>query len=64
MSVVKHISPLDPPGGCRFHPRCPVAIEKCKTDDPLFEELKPDHWVACWAAKEQIASQAPPLKVA
>ncbi len=49
-------SPLNPPSGCRFHPRCPVAIEKCKTEDPPFEELKPGHWAACWVAKEQIAA--------
>jgi len=48
-------SPLNPPSGCRFHPRCPVAIEKCKTEDPAFEELKPNHFVACWVAKEQVA---------
>jgi peptide/nickel transport system ATP-binding protein/oligopeptide transport system ATP-binding protein len=55
-------SPLNPPSGCRFHPRCPVAIEKCKTDEPPFEEMKPGHWAACWVAKEQIASQAAAVK--
>ncbi len=50
-------SPLNPPGGCRFHPRCPVALEKCKTDDPPFEELLPSHWAACWVAKEQVAQR-------
>jgi peptide/nickel transport system ATP-binding protein/oligopeptide transport system ATP-binding protein len=55
-------SPLNPPSGCRFHPRCPVAIERCKTDDPPFEELKPGHWVACWVAREQVAAaQASPM---
>ena len=49
-------SPLNPPSGCRFHPRCPVAIERCKTDDPPFEELKPGHWVACWVAREQVSA--------
>ena len=44
-------SPLHPPTGCRFHPRCPVAIEKCSVDEPVFSEIKPDHWVACWVAK-------------
>jgi peptide/nickel transport system ATP-binding protein/oligopeptide transport system ATP-binding protein len=44
-------SPLHPPTGCRFHPRCPVAIEKCSVDEPVFREIKPDHWVACWVAK-------------
>ena len=44
-------SPLHPPTGCRFHPRCPVAIEQCSVDEPVFREIKPDHWVACWVAK-------------
>jgi len=41
-------SPLNPPRGCRFHPRCPVAIEKCSHEEPVFREASPDHWVACW----------------
>jgi peptide/nickel transport system ATP-binding protein/oligopeptide transport system ATP-binding protein len=44
-------SPLNPPKGCRFHPRCPVAIEKCGQEEPQFLEVSPDHWVACWLAK-------------
>lgn len=41
-------SPLRPPSGCRFHPRCPVAIDICKVDEPVFKEHVPDHWAACW----------------
>jgi peptide/nickel transport system ATP-binding protein/oligopeptide transport system ATP-binding protein len=41
-------SPLNPPRGCRFHPRCPVAIEKCSHEEPEFKEVSADHWVACW----------------
>jgi peptide/nickel transport system ATP-binding protein/oligopeptide transport system ATP-binding protein len=41
-------SPLNPPKGCRFHPRCPVAIDKCSVEEPAFKESKPDHWAACW----------------
>lgn len=41
-------SPVNPPGGCRFHPRCPVAMEHCKFEEPTFKEVSPDHWVACW----------------
>jgi len=41
-------SPLNPPKGCRFHPRCPVGIEKCSVEEPAFKESKPDHFVACW----------------
>ena len=40
-------SPINPPSGCRFHPRCPVAIEKCKTEIPEWREAAPQHWVAC-----------------
>jgi peptide/nickel transport system ATP-binding protein/oligopeptide transport system ATP-binding protein len=43
-------SPLNPPKGCRFHPRCPVAIEKCSHEEPAFLEVSPDHWVACHLA--------------
>ena len=44
-------SPLNPPKGCRFHPRCPVAIDKCSVEEPEFKELAPGHWVACWVAR-------------
>ena len=40
-------SPANPPEGCRFHPRCPIAKEHCKTDVPFWREIEPDHWVAC-----------------
>jgi len=49
-------SPLNPPKGCRFHPRCPVAIEKCSHEEPQFKELLPDHWVACWVAEQSLSS--------
>jgi oligopeptide/dipeptide ABC transporter ATP-binding protein len=44
-------SPLNPPKGCRFHPRCPVAIDQCSVEEPPFKEAKPDHMVACWLVK-------------
>jgi oligopeptide/dipeptide ABC transporter ATP-binding protein len=44
-------SPLNPPKGCRFHPRCPVAIEICSQVEPAFLEVSPDHWVACHLAQ-------------
>ena len=45
-------SPLNPPSGCRFHPRCPVAMDICSQEEPKFEEIRPDHWVACHYVKE------------
>jgi peptide/nickel transport system ATP-binding protein len=39
---------LDPPSGCRFHPRCPFATEICVTDEPPLEEKVPGHRAACW----------------
>jgi len=41
-------SPVNPPSGCRFHPRCPVALDHCAVQEPPFREVSPDHWVACW----------------
>jgi peptide/nickel transport system ATP-binding protein/oligopeptide transport system ATP-binding protein len=41
-------SPLRPPSGCRFHPRCPVAMEQCAVQEPVFKEAARDHWTACW----------------
>lgn len=41
-------SPVDPPSGCRFHPRCPVALEKCSIEEPKLDEYTDDHWVACF----------------
>lgn len=39
---------LDPPSGCRFHPRCPSKSTKCMQSQPPFERHENGHWVACW----------------
>jgi oligopeptide transport system ATP-binding protein len=40
-------SPLNPPSGCVFHPRCPIAIERCREEVPALREVRPGHWAAC-----------------
>ncbi|MCH7711148.1 MAG: ATP-binding cassette domain-containing protein, partial [Proteobacteria bacterium] len=40
-------SPINPPSGCVFHPRCPMAVEGCRSVVPELREIKPGHWVAC-----------------
>jgi peptide/nickel transport system ATP-binding protein/oligopeptide transport system ATP-binding protein len=50
-------SPVNPPKGCRFHPRCPFAVDKCKTVEPQFKELKPGHFVACHVAEDDVAAR-------
>ena len=40
-------SPVNPPSGCRFHPRCPHADERCRTDKPELSEMAPGHLCAC-----------------
>ena len=40
-------SPLKPPSGCRFHPRCPMAEERCRVEEPVMREIAPGHQAAC-----------------
>jgi oligopeptide/dipeptide ABC transporter ATP-binding protein len=44
-------SPIHPPSGCPFHPRCPVAEERCKVEPPALREITAGHWAACHLAK-------------
>ena len=43
-------SPINPPSGCRFHPRCPIADELCSREVPEWRLVAPGHWVACHKA--------------
>jgi peptide/nickel transport system ATP-binding protein len=43
-----------PPSGCRFHPRCPLAMDRCKTEDPEMIELHPGHRAACHLLTEGV----------
>jgi oligopeptide/dipeptide ABC transporter ATP-binding protein len=45
-------SPIDVPSGCRFHPRCPVATDRCRTEDPALSPVGPAHASACLLAAE------------
>jgi oligopeptide/dipeptide ABC transporter ATP-binding protein len=40
-------NPLNPPSGCRFHPRCPQAMPQCRTDEPVWKEGSSGHFAAC-----------------
>ncbi len=43
-------NPVNPPKGCRFHPRCPIAVAECAINEPPIIEKSPGHSVACWLA--------------
>src|SRR5690606_15327033 len=40
-------SPLHPPSGCHFHPRCPFAMERCRVEAPVLRPIAPGRWSAC-----------------
>jgi len=44
-------NPINPPAGCRFHPRCPFVDQPCATVEPELREMRPGHWVACHHAE-------------
>ncbi len=41
---------INPPPGCKFHPRCTLAEEICTREEPSYREIEPGHWVSCWLA--------------
>ncbi len=43
---------IDPPRGCRFHPRCPFAMPICSQAEPHFQPARDEHWVNCWLYEE------------
>lgn len=50
-------SPANPPSGCVFHPRCPIAKDVCKVESPQFTEIQPGHFTACHLAESQIQNK-------
>jgi oligopeptide/dipeptide ABC transporter ATP-binding protein len=52
-------SPISPPDGCRFHPRCPLAEPICSTVDPAFTTFGPAHVAACHVAAARRANTVP-----
>ena len=48
-------SPINPPPGCRFHTRCPYAFERCRVEEPLMQEVRAGHYVACHLRDQQTA---------
>ncbi len=51
-------SPFNPPSGCRFHPRCPVAMDICAESEPVLKQLAPGSQVACWKVEQELAYTA------
>jgi peptide/nickel transport system ATP-binding protein len=44
--------PINIPPGCRFHPRCPYAFERCREEEPTLQKVEPDHYAACFLYEE------------
>jgi oligopeptide transport system ATP-binding protein len=50
-------SPLNPPKGCRFHTRCPLAYDRCSQEEPPFKDYGNGHFAACWLVEEGKSSK-------
>ncbi len=53
-------SPVNPPSGCVFHPRCPIAVEGCRTDVPPLQEERAGHFAACSQVRFETPTASPP----
>jgi len=49
-------SPVNPPSGCVFHPRCPLAIDECSQVEPEYHEVRPGHFVACHRVESRLSA--------
>ena len=47
---------IRPPSGCRFHPRCPQVMERCRHQEPAYEQVRPKHWTMCWLYSDQLGN--------
>ena len=50
--------PSNPPKGCYFHPRCPYVQDRCKVEEPILREVKPNHWANCHFSEEIFSAQS------
>jgi oligopeptide transport system ATP-binding protein len=48
-------NPANPPPGCNFNTRCPLAVDRCFHEEPELKELLPNHWISCFVAEENLA---------
>jgi len=50
LSFIPGVPPdlVDPPSGCRFHPRCSEAMDRCEEEEPPLIKVENEHWIACW----------------
>jgi oligopeptide/dipeptide ABC transporter ATP-binding protein len=55
-------SPVNPPSGCRFRTRCPMARDDCASAIPPLREVEPGHWVACFYAEQSPAEMPAPIE--
>jgi oligopeptide transport system ATP-binding protein len=54
-------SPVNPPSGCRFHPRCPYAAQICTEQEPQLREIEPEHFAACHFAEKFLNGRPTPV---